>query len=284
MPWRETTDPYEILVSEIMLQQTQVARALPKYDEFLKTFPTIESLAKATDKKLLKVWAGLGYWRRALYLRECARKIIKDYQGAFPQKPKELETLPGIGYYTARAIACFAFGNTETFLDTNIRRVFLHFFFTGRDNTSYSHPSRKKTITTVFSSTEPPPRQSSLSLKISDKDIFPIAQKSVYTKNPREWHYALFDYGAIALKHTNINKQSKHYSKQKQFDGSFRFFRTKVVHYLLEKPRSRASSKELTKMLTQELKNKNKSYQPTAILSALVNDQLIKKHNTTYFL
>ena len=115
LPWRNTKDPYKILVSEIMLQQTQVSRVLPKYKEFLQTFPTLEALAKAPDKKLLKVWSGLGYWRRAKYLKETARILLGaravNSQTFGISLPERLETLPGIGPYTARALACFAFGN-----------------------------------------------------------------------------------------------------------------------------------------------------------------------------
>src|SRR3989338_8177893 len=162
LPWRNTKDPYKILVSEVMLQQTQVTRVIPKYKEFLKAFPTLESLAKTSDKKLLKIWAGLGYWRRALNLKETARILVEakktsskmrsrrplrgrerrpqnlpDFEGRsfwnLFSEPAELEKLPGIGPYTARALACFAFGNTEAFLDTNIRRVYLHFFFKNKE-------------------------------------------------------------------------------------------------------------------------------------------------------
>jgi len=134
MPWRNTKDPYKILVSEIMLQQTQVSRVLPKYEEFLKAFSTPEKLVTASDKKLLRIWAGLGYWRRAKYLKETAKIIIKEHVGKFPKDPEELEKLPGIGPYTARALVCFAFNNSEAFLDTNIRRVYLHFFFPRKKN------------------------------------------------------------------------------------------------------------------------------------------------------
>src|SRR3989344_5594057 len=182
LPWRNTKDPYKILVSEVMLQQTQVTRVIPKYKEFLKAFPTLESLAKTSDKKLLKIWAGLGYWRRALNLKETARILVgaKKTSWNLFSEPAQLEKLPGIGPYTARAVSCFAFGNTEAFLDTNIRRAYLHFFF----------PKRKD---------------------IPDKEILEIAQKAADEVRLRpsfrrdfseikEWHYALFDYGATVLK------------------------------------------------------------------------------------
>ncbi len=129
MPWRETKNPYKILVSEIMLQQTQVSRVLQKYQEFLSAFPTITALARAKKPEVLRVWSGLGYWRRALCLQENAKKILREHKGIFPKDPEALDALPGIGHYTARALACFAFNNDDAFLDTNIRKVFLHFFF-----------------------------------------------------------------------------------------------------------------------------------------------------------
>ena len=123
LPWRKTKNPYKILVSEMMLQQTQISRVLPKYKEFLKEFSSLKTLAKAPQSKLLKTWQGLGYWRRALYLQETAKIIEKECQGKFPRDPAVLEALPGIGPYTARALACFAFNSKEAFIDTNIRRV-----------------------------------------------------------------------------------------------------------------------------------------------------------------
>ncbi|MCH7552226.1 A/G-specific adenine glycosylase, partial [Patescibacteria group bacterium] len=206
MPWRETRDPYKILVSEIMLQQTQVTRVLPKYKEFLKEFPTLNSLAKASDKNLLRTWQGLGYWKRALSLKKTAQIIQKEYKGKFPKEPSLLIKLPGVGPYTAGAVACFAFLNKDAFLDTNIRRVYLHFFF----------PKRKN---------------------VSDKEILKVAEKATVSKNSRKWHYALFDYGALVLKDKRINRQSKHYAKQSKFEGSFRSFRTKVMRFLLDKPK-----------------------------------------------
>ncbi|MEK7556556.1 MAG: hypothetical protein AAB538_01110, partial [Patescibacteria group bacterium] len=164
LPWKKTRDPYKILVSEVMLQQTQVSRVLPKYQEFLKAFPNVKALAKAPDAKLLKVWQGLGYWRRAKYLKAAAQMIVQDrslsrlfrvtavggprplpvrYSDAHRVGVKRLagpgtllETLPGVGPYTARAVACFAFDECKPFIDTNIRRVYLHFFFPKQKNIS----------------------------------------------------------------------------------------------------------------------------------------------------
>ena len=249
MPWRNTKDPYKILVSEVMLQQTQVARVLPKYKEFLKEFPTLTSLAQASDKKLLHVWAGLGYWKRALSLKKTAQIILKEYHGKFPKKPELLKKLPGIGPYTAGAVACFAFLNKDAFLDTNIRRVYLYFFFSEKNN-------------------------------ISDRNILTIAKKSVWKKNSREWHYALLDYGAVILKDKKINKQSKHYTKQSKFEGSLRFFRTKIIRFLLDQPKQTAAIKKIERLL----KESKSPYASTKILSGLEKDGLIKKKRNSYSL
>ena len=249
MPWRETDNPYKILVSEVMLQQTQVARVLPKYKEFLKEFPTLQSLAKTPDGKLLKVWRGLGYWKRALSLKKAAKEIIKSHEEKFPENPKDLQKLPGIGPYTAGAIACFAFQNKDAFLDTNIRRVYLHFFF----------PKKKD---------------------VSDKEILHIAEKAVWKKNPRQWHYALFDYGATVLKDKKINKQSKHYSKQSRFEGSLRSFRTKVMRFLLDQPNQTATASKIQRLL----KKAKSPYVPEKILASLEKDGLIKKKRNFYSL
>src|SRR3989344_7263029 len=235
--WRKTSDPYKILVSEVMLQQTQISRVLPKYKLFLKEFPNLKTLAQASDKKLLKIWKGLGYWRRALFLRETARKILKTYKGKFPQDSQTLQKLPSIGPYTARALLCFAFRKNDAFLDTNIRRVYLYFFFKKRR-------------------------------KISDKEILKVAQKALWKKNPREWHYALFDYGAAVLKDKKINRQSLHYFRQSPFKGSFRSFRTKALRFLLSE--GKVSHKTLENFLQKEIKKAKGGYLAKNILSSLL--------------
>ena len=272
LPWRNTKDPYRILVSEVMLQQTQVARVLPKYKEFLQKFPTIEKLAKASDKDLLKTWAGLGYWRRAKYLKEIAKTIVEakktNSNWSLFSEPKALEKLPGIGPYTARALACFAFGSTKAFLDTNIRRVYLHFFF----------PLRQT--------------QGKQAEKVSDKEILKIAQKTLTSINngrvklmyptitAREWHYALFDYGATVLKDKKVNKRSKHYAKQSRFEGSFRSFRTKVMRFLLDQQDQKATKNRIARLL----KEAQSPYPSGKVLAALEKDSLIKRRRNSYSL
>ena len=245
MPWRNTRDPYKILVSEVMLQQTQVSRVLPKYETFLKEFPTLEALADASQPNLLRTWQGLGYWNRALRLREAARAIVDEYEGEFPRDLATLMTLPGVGSYTAGAVACFAFGCAEPFLDTNIRRVYLFFFFPGEDD-------------------------------VSDSRIMEIARKAVWLDDPCEWGYALFDYGATELRDRAINRRSRHYSRQSAFEGSFRSFRTQALRYVLAQENTSISCTDLKDFLTQRLATGDHSYTPQDVLDALINDGLLK--------
>lgn len=253
LPWRNTSDPYKILVSEIMLQQTQVSRVLPKYELFLQTFPTIEDLAAAPDKKLLSVWSGLGYWRRARFLKETAKAVATDFHGKFPQDVPTLKKLPGIGPYTAGAIACFAFNSIEPFIDTNIRRVYLHFFFPNK-------------------------------AQVSDNEILAIAQKAIPKNNPKNWHWALFDYGATVLKNSKTNQRSKHYKKQSVFTGSFRSFRAKAVRHLLSAPKQTLSSGMLLDLIEDDLRQEEKDWSAQEIVDALVKDHLIKQSRNQYYL
>lgn len=209
LPWRKTKNAYKILVSEVMLQQTQVARVLEKYPKFLKAFPNVAALADASLGDVLRVWQGMGYNRRARYLREITQKIMSEYKGHVPKTEEELRTLPGIGHYTANAILTFAHDELRVFIETNIRRVFIHHFF-----------KNKK--------------------EVSDKEILPLIEATLDVKNPREWYYALMDYGAHLPKvvRKNPNKQSKHYTKQSAFKGSLRELRGKIIRTLSDKQKT----------------------------------------------
>lgn len=123
LPWRETRDPYKILVSEVMLQQTQVARVLQKYPRFISRFPSFAALARSSKAAVIRAWSGMGYNNRAVRLRELARMVRTQYGGKLPSDAAELQMLPGIGKYTAHAVACFAFGQRVPLVDTNIARV-----------------------------------------------------------------------------------------------------------------------------------------------------------------
>jgi len=134
LPWRRTRDPYRILVSEVMLQQTQVARVLPKYREFLRRYPSLEALAATSAREVREAWHPLGYNIRPVRLREIARTVLRDHRGRLPQTREELLRLKGIGPYTAGALLTFAFGKPSPILETNVRRVLRRVFF--RDRTT----------------------------------------------------------------------------------------------------------------------------------------------------
>lgn len=151
LPWRRTRDPYRILVSEIMLQQTQVDRVKPKWEAFLTQFPTVEALAAAPPGEVIRAWAGLGYNRRALNLQRAAQAVLRDWNGQFPTTPNELKTLPGLGPYTAGALACFAFERDVAFMDTNIKRV-LQRVWVGPDDT----PASERDLLAIAAAAVPP--------------------------------------------------------------------------------------------------------------------------------
>ena len=198
MPWRGERDPYKVLVSEVMLQQTQVSRVIPKYIEFVKRFSTIKILANASLGDVLKMWSGLGYNRRARFLHQLAKKVEREYKWKIPCEARILETLPGLGKATAGSVSTFAYNIPNIFIETNIRRVFIHFYFPNSE-------------------------------KVSDKDILPFISKTLDREHPREWYYALMDYGAQLKTQENPNRRSKHYARQSVFKGSNREVRGAIL-------------------------------------------------------
>jgi A/G-specific adenine glycosylase len=206
MAWRNTTDPYQILVSEIMLQQTQVERVTTKFPEFIDAFPDFAALAAAPLGNILTVWQGMGYNRRAIALQKCAIRVMNEYEGILPPDVAILTTFAGIGRATASSIAAFAFNMPVVFIETNIRRVFIHFFFCDTDT-------------------------------VSDADLLPLVEKALYRNNPRIWYWALMDLGSALKKTvTNPNRRSNHYSKQSPFEGSDRKIRGIIIRMLLAEP------------------------------------------------
>ena len=172
LPWRRTRDPYRIMVSEIMLQQTQVDRVIPKYHAFLDLFPTLEALADAPASEVIRAWAGLGYNRRALNLQRAARAVVEEFGGEMPRSVEELRSLPGIGPYTAGAIACFAFEQDVGFVDTNIRRV-LHRMLLGPEVPQ---------------------------LAVKPREIEQVAARSVPSGEGYDWNQGLIELGALVCK------------------------------------------------------------------------------------
>lgn len=208
MPWRDDPSPYHVLVSELMLQQTQVNRVLPKYQEFMVRFPSIQDLAAAPLADVLGAWSGLGYNRRAKFLHAAAQKVMNDFGGKLPETHGELVRLPGVGPNTAGAIVAYAFNQPVVFIETNIRTVLFHHFFADKTD-------------------------------VDDRELLPILQQACDLEHPREWYWALMDYGTY-LKQTaggNIS-QSKHYVRQSRFEGSRRQVRGRVLRELTSGARS----------------------------------------------
>lgn len=202
LPWRKTTNPYHILVSEVMLQQTQVGRVVPKYREFLKRFPTARRLATAPLGDVLRVWQGLGYNRRAKFLWQAALKVINELGGEWPTNELDLRSLPGVGVYTAAAIVVFAYNTPTVLIETNVRQVYLHHFFKNDSD-------------------------------VLDADILKLVKRTVPQDTAREWYWALMDYGSfLKSQHGNVNYKSKHYTKQSKFVGSDRQIRGAIIKVL----------------------------------------------------
>ncbi len=238
-PWRETRNPYKILVSEIMLQQTQAPRVVEKYRSFIKRFPSVASLASAKTIDVFKEWQGLGYNRRGLALKKAAEIIVNEYHGKVPNSLESLLSLPGVGPATAGDILAFAWNQPSIVIETNIRSVFIHFFF--RDTTN-----------------------------IADSEILPLIQKTLDRKNPREWYFALMDYGAFLKKnHLNPSRRSKQYSPQSPFSGSNRELRSKILRYII------AYSKQPLENIVESLQTDKESIEKN--LRALVKEGLLQK-------
>lgn len=209
LPWRETTDPYSILVSEVMLQQTQVDRVVPRYRNWLEKWPSVESLAGASRTEVLKEWMGLGYNSRAVRLHETAKVIVDQFNGNVLEALENHRQLPGIGPYTARAVEIFSANKDSAAVDTNIRRILIHEF-------SLKNPS--------------------------DHELQSLAEVCLPRGRSRDWHNALMDYGSLVVTSRRTGIAPK--TKQSRFEGSDRQVRAKVLRLLLDK---QASFEELHK-------------------------------------
>lgn len=245
LPWRKTRDPYRILVSEIMLQQTQVARVIPFYKKFLKQFPNMRALARAPLSAVLRIWQGLGYGRRAKFLHSAAREIVEKHGGRVPSEEATLLALPGIGIYTAGALRALAFGEGSVPVETNIRTALFHHFF----------PNRKK---------------------VSDAELSTLLKK-MESRNTREWFLALMDYGAsLKARGVRRNTQSAHHTPQKPFRGSQREVRGRVLRALAEKPQSKSALLRTLSIFPREC--------TLSVLVALQKENLISRKHRIFFL
>lgn len=243
LPWRRTRDPYRILVSEYMLQQTQVPRVLEKYGPFIGRFPDFHSLAGAPLRDVLGMWSGLGYNRRALYLRRAAQRVIADFDGTLPSRIDELVTLPGVGRATAAAVAAFAFEAAHPFIETNIRTVFIHHFFRRRS-------------------------------RVSDEEILPLVERTLDRTNPRAWYYALMDYGSMIKKvHGNPSRRSVNPARQGAFEGSDRQARGLIVRVLSKRDLSEGELLLATGLDVTRLRRN---------LGSLVRENLVVRRRSMY--
>ena len=246
LPWRTDYNPYHIYISEVMLQQTQVDRVIPKFSYFIDEIPSFEALASAPFSKVLSVWQGLGYNRRAQSLQKAAHVITTDYNGILPDDPEKLVLLPGIGKATAASITAFAFNKPTLFLETNIRTVYIHHFF-GDEQT------------------------------VPDEKLLALAQSALDMKNPRKWYSALMDYGSHLKKEFgNATRKSKEYKKQSSFIGSRRQLRGKVLKLLLDNKKHKPD--DILEYLGTEQER------CTEVLSLLLKENLVNYENGRYFI
>lgn len=206
--WRNIDNPYAVLVSEIMLQQTQTYRVAPKFELFIKRFANFKELAYASTQAVICTWQGLGYNRRALALKAIAKRVVDEFDEILPQDPELLQTFKGIGSNTAGSICAFAFNKPVVFIETNIRAVYIHYFFYGKED-------------------------------VHDRDILPIIKQTLDHTNPREWYYALMDYGVMLKKQfKNPARRSAHHNTQSRFEGSNRQIRGSILKYLAHQEKS----------------------------------------------
>ncbi len=252
LPWRQPEadgcfSPYKVLLSEVMLQQTQVQRVMPKYKAFLEQFPNISALAAAELGAVLRAWQGLGYNRRAKFLWQAAKMITDDYQGEFPLTAGDLQLLPGVGKETAGAILTYAFDQPVAFIETNVRTVFIHHFLNDAD-------------------------------QVTDTELRPYVQATVdyivsQAESPREFFWALMDYGAhLKSQVGNVSRRSKHYTKQSPFKGSKRQIRGQILRHLTSEPE--LTAKQLDKLV--------RDVRVEEVLEDLTREELIVQRHKTY--
>ena len=264
MPWRfaapnsraRKVSPYQVLVSEIMLQQTQVSRVMQKYPEFMAKFPSFAALAHASLSDVLTSWQGLGYNRRAIALKKIAEIVTKDFARKLPSDYETLISFPGIGPNTAGSLLAFAFNIPLPFIETNIRSVYIHFFF---------------------------PEDERAGKKVSDEELFPLIEKTLDQAQPREWYYALMDYG-VMLKASlrastgNPSRRSAAHRPQSTFKGSNREMRATILRVILAKPG--VDSKTVEKQIAKQLPSSYSKESVAKNLAALEKEGFIMRQKS----
>jgi A/G-specific adenine glycosylase len=237
MPWRTDTRPYYVLVSELMLQQTQVARVISKFNDFIERFPNEASLASADLSDVLKMWQGLGYNRRAKFLHDAAKLITLNHGGTFPTVRGDLLCLPGVGKNTCGAIEAYAFNRPALFIETNVRTVYIHHFFSDVSD-------------------------------VHDRSIMEKLAATIDHNHPRQFYWALMDYGTF-LKASGVRNvaNSKHYKKQSKLEGSLRQMRGSIIRILTTGPLTEAKLRSAVKA--------DERFEPA--LQSLLRDGLVSK-------
>lgn len=250
LPWRNVNDAYAVLVSEVMLQQTQVKRVLSYWERFMKMFPTLDALSAASNSDVLNAWQGLGYNRRALALKKTADICSLQYQGSLPHDYQALLALPGIGSATAAGVCAFAYNTPACYIETNVRSVFIHYLF--------AHEQR-----------------------VTDAQLMPYVM-DVCPAHPRMWYYALLDIGAQLKKTNNPARKSAHYTRQSAFEGSRREKRSFVLKLVLAQDEG-ITREEVTYQLNSFEKSRKREALPDgqveAIINAMIDEGFFKEHN-----
>lgn len=245
--WRKDITPYKVVVSEVMLQQTQVSRVAYKFNQWLLRFSNFEILSQASVQEVLFYWQGLGYNRRGLALHDFAKRVVSEFKGVVPSDPDVLKTFKNIGPNTAGSICAFAFNQPVVFIETNIRTVFIHEFFKDGKN-------------------------------IDDKQLLPLIAATVDDLYPRDWYYALMDYGAYLKKELKVsNIASKHYAKQSKFVGSNRQMRGLVIKILSQL--GKLKLEELRELVLLELPENKHCLEK--VIEDLCKDGFLKKIEET---
>lgn len=237
MPWREDTRPYYVLVSELMLQQTQVPRVVPKFEAFVAAFPDEKALAAASLSEVLQLWQGLGYNRRAKFLHQAAQLIVSEFGGIFPSVEADILRLPGVGKNTAGAIRAYAFNQPAVYVETNVRTVYIHHFFAD-------------------------------SMAVDDKEIIELLEATIDTEHPRRFYQNIMDYGTW-LKASGVRNisQSQQYKKQAPLKGSIREVRGHIIKALTVRV---YPEKELRRQLSADDRFDE-------ALEGLVRDELVQR-------
>ena len=241
LPWRKTTDPYKILLSELMLQQTQVNRVILYYEKWIARWPAIDALASASLAEVLQAWMGLGYNTRAINLHKAARKIVTEFDNDVIEAMKQYKEIPGVGRYTSQAVQIFSTNTDLVTVDTNIRRIFIKDFH--------------------------------LPEKVSDKELWGLAERCLPKGRSREWHNALMDYGALFLTAQKTGIKPK--TQQSRFEGSDRQLRARIIRILLQNDESLVNISRILNVDISWLQR---------ILEKLISEEIISKKNNRYYL